>query len=291
MVVYIDAIWLLNFGFDSLLLLWTGLILKQKTSWWRIVLGGLIGSATVIIYVTPYSYLLDIIAVKIGISVLMIVIKCGFVNWRVLLKTLITFYVVTFVAGGMLYGLHSLFSSHVSSTINSAHSSVNLYGDRASWIFVVAAFPLTYLFLKSFSSTIKVAQFFQQQQIKATCLIDGFQLELDGLIDTGNQLSDPVSKAPIVIISLKEFKKTLPDELIAILKMGIGMSADLPELWKNRMRVIPYKVVGNDHSLLVAFKPDSFEINHQQKRCLVSFTEQQLSSQSNYNAIIHPDLM
>ncbi len=291
MVVYIDAIWLLNFGFDSLLLLWTGLVLKQKTSLWRILLGGLVGSATVIVYVTPYSYLLDIIAVKIAISVLMILIKCGRVNWRELLKTLTTFYVVTFAAGGMLYGLHSLFSSHVSSTINSAHSSVNLYGDKTSWIFVVTAFPLTYLFIKSFTSNIKVAQFFQQQQVKATCLIDGIQLELDGFIDTGNQLLDPVSRAPIVIISLKDFNKVLPDELGMVLKMGIEKSADLPAIWQNRMRIIPYKVVGNDSKLLVAFKPDSFEINHSQKRCLVSFTEQTLSHQSHYNAIIHPDLI
>ena len=33
--------------------------------------------------------------------------------------------------------------------------------------------------------------------------------------------------------------------------------------WENRMRIIPYKVMGKEHQLIIAFKPD--RINHQTK--------------------------
>ena len=53
--------------------------------------------------------------------------------------------------------------------------------------------------------------------------------------------------------------------------------------WADRIRVIPYKVIGQNHQLLTAIKPDILQIQHNGKeykvsRGLISFTLQQLSA-------------
>ncbi len=289
--MYIDVVWFLNFCFDALLLLWTSLILKQKIIKWRIAVGGLIGSATVWLFITPFSYLLDNFFIKVAVSLLMVLINSR-LTWRKILQYVCTFYLVTFLAGGLLFGLHNLLNSSVSSDLGSAHSNINLYGDRISWLFVIVAFPLTYILVKLFASNVKLANFFQHQIISAVCQINEMRFEIDGLVDTGNQLIDPVSRAPVVIVSLKGSQAILlPQGVIEMMEKGLVTDAIIPIEWQRRMRVIPYKVVGSDSNVLFAFKPDFFEINQQRRNCLISFTKQKLSSVSHYNAIIHPDLV
>ncbi len=48
MKIYLDVIWLLNFCFDSLLLLLTAFILKRQVKKRRVAAGGFIGSAIVL---------------------------------------------------------------------------------------------------------------------------------------------------------------------------------------------------------------------------------------------------
>lgn len=53
LVVYMDAIWLLNFLADSLLLWLTSIALKRPARLLRILAGGLIGSAIIIMGFMP----------------------------------------------------------------------------------------------------------------------------------------------------------------------------------------------------------------------------------------------
>ena len=42
----------------------------------------------------------------------------------------------------------------------------------------------------------------------------------------------------------------------------MGKKSIAPE-WENKMRIIPYKVMGKEHQLIIALKPD--QINHSNK--------------------------
>ena len=55
MKIYLDVIWLLNFCFDSLLLLLTAFILKRQVKKRRVAAGGFIGSVIVLLMFTPVS--------------------------------------------------------------------------------------------------------------------------------------------------------------------------------------------------------------------------------------------
>jgi stage II sporulation protein GA (sporulation sigma-E factor processing peptidase) len=75
----------------------------------------------------------------------------------------------------------------------------------------------------------------------------------------------------------------------------MGMN-EFPSEWQNRLRIVPCKVVGQEHQLIVAVKPDSilFEKNGEQFLCdkgLVSFTMQELSPDDSFQCIVHPKML
>ncbi|HAQ07568.1 MAG TPA: hypothetical protein DCR24_08630 [Bacillus bacterium] len=127
----------------------------------------------------------------------------------------------------------------------------------------------------------------------------GRSFTLKGLIDSGNQLYDPISKMPVMIVSIAKLKDQLPREIMDIAKnpdcvlSGIGNFS--PEL-ENKMRVIPCKVVGQEHQLIIAFNPESIKIVTEQEsykadKGLISFTVQELSGDDSFQCIIHPKMM
>jgi stage II sporulation protein GA (sporulation sigma-E factor processing peptidase) len=70
----------------------------------------------------------------------------------------------------------------------------------------------------------------------------------------------------------------------------------IPVEWKSRLRVIPCRVVGQEHQLIVAFKPDNIIINRENdvyecEKGLVSFTMQQLSADNAFQCIVHPKML
>ena len=72
MVIYLDVIWLLNLLVDSMILWMTSLILKRTVKWWRILIGGFIGSIIIFLPLTPIGYLAGNVFVKLSFSLVMV---------------------------------------------------------------------------------------------------------------------------------------------------------------------------------------------------------------------------
>jgi stage II sporulation protein GA (sporulation sigma-E factor processing peptidase) len=299
LTVYVDIIWLLNWLFDCLLLYWTAIILKRKPTFWRIAAGGFIGSLIILIAFTPYSALVDHIYMKLLFSVFMVVMVFGYIKLKLFLKTLATLYFITFLSGGILLGLHYFFSFHVADMTASSQMKINRFGDPMSWIFVVIGFPLAWQFSKRTLDGMEMTKLNYEQLVTVSIEIAEFKAEFKGLIDSGNQLYDPISRSPVMIVSIVDQQSEMPSDLLAFFENPnklLEQDVLMDHTWSERIRVIPYKVIGQNHQLLTAVKPDSLKIQHDGKlyevtRGLVSFTVQQLSAENNYQCIVHPKML
>lgn len=109
MPIYLDLIWMLNFGLDTILLMLCAVVLKRNYKWWRLLLGGFIGSLIVLLMFTPFSHLMVHPAIKILFSFFMVLMTFGYKRLRFFFENLLTFYFATFVVGGGLMGVHFLF--------------------------------------------------------------------------------------------------------------------------------------------------------------------------------------
>ncbi|WP_102271537.1 sigma-E processing peptidase SpoIIGA [Cytobacillus massiliigabonensis] len=299
MEVYLDIIWALNFLFDSLLLYLTAIILKRDIRLWRIFAGGLIGSVIILLSITPLHSYAGHPLTKLFFSIVMVLTSFGFKRIRFFLRGLMTFYLMTFLIGGSLIGVHYFvkFDLKLSSTVLLA--SVKGFGDPISWLFVLLGFPVAWHFSKRNMEAIEITKIQYDSLIKVIIQINDVSYQFKGLIDSGNQLYDPISKMPVMFISIKDRLADFPGYLVEMAenpeKFILGTEDIVPD-WENRMRIIPYSVLGQEHQLIIAIKPDKILIEkdgelYHVDRGFVSFSVQQLSPDDAFQCIVHPKML
>ncbi|KAB7707977.1 sigma-E processing peptidase SpoIIGA [Bacillus aerolatus] len=299
MVLYLDALWLLNLLADSLLLWMTAIFLKRSVKWRRLAAGGLVGSASILLMVTPIAEAAGHPLAKVALSAIMVFAAFGFKRWKYFFVNLMTFYFSTFLTGGMLLGAHYFirFDMQMESAVFLA--GLKGFGDPVSWIFVMFGLPAASYFAKSRADDFETAQLQHDQLLDVKVEINGAEFLLKGLVDTGNQLHDPISKAPVMFISIIGLEEQLPDEIVKAADnpdILLFQDEQLPEEWLEKMRLIPAKSVGKAHQLLPAFKPDQIEVSNGTKKAavpkaLVSFTSMNLSSDEQFSCILHPKMV
>jgi stage II sporulation protein GA (sporulation sigma-E factor processing peptidase) len=299
LAIYLDVIWLLNLLFDSLLLYLTGILLKKKIIHWRILLGGLIGSLIILFSITPLSPYSNHPISKLLFSIVMVATAFGYKRFRTYIQALMIFYLATFLIGGTLIGAHYFiqFDFDLSSSVLLA--SIKGFGDPISWLFVLLGFPIVWYFSRRNLEGMEVTKIQYEQIIDVIFQIGGKEFSIKGLVDSGNQVYDPISRLPVMFVSLKNIEKDMPAEIIRLTEQPeaiiYGSQPIAPE-WESKMRIIPYKVVGKDHQLLIAVKPDTLFLKKEQEvivveKGLISFTSQVLSAEGIFDCIVHPKML
>lgn len=298
--MYLDIIWLLNFLFDSLLLYLTAIILKRDIVLWRILIGGFIGSSIIILSITPYNVTFSHPIMKLVFSVLMVLTVFGYKRFKYFLTGLMIFYLTTFLIGGSLIGIHYFIQFDMNLSTSLFLANVKGFGDPISWLFVVLGFPIAWHFSRRNFERIEVTKIQYDELVIVEVELDENRYSLKGLVDSGNQLYDPIAKLPVMFISINQIITELPEELKVIAEDAEAVimgEKSLDSKWENKMRIIPYKVMGKDHQLIIAFKPDRLIIKQNDRdvklieKGLVSLTTQQLSSDDTFQCIVHPKML
>lgn len=299
MTVYLDVIWLLNLLFDSLLLYLTAIFLKRKIRIWRLLAGGFIGSMIIILAFTPFGIVTNHPFSKLICSVLMIFAAFGYQRWRYFFKCLMTLYLATFLLGGTLMGTHFFlqYDSNLSTSI--VLSTAQGFGDPISWMFVLLGFPIAWHFSKSNIEGLEMVKIQYEQIVDVSVLINEDTLCFKGLVDSGNQLYDPISKMPVMFISIKQQMEKVGEPIKKLASHGEAVilgSIELPDEWHSRLRVVPYSVVGQERQMIAAIKPDKIFIyrDNDQYLCekgLIAFTMQELSGDQAFDCIVHPKML
>jgi stage II sporulation protein GA (sporulation sigma-E factor processing peptidase) len=297
--VYLDVIWALNLLFDSLLLYLTAIILKRQVFKWRILCGGFLGSVVILLSVTPFQSFSSHPLTKLVISVLMVLIAFGYKRFKYFVTGLMAFYFTTFLIGGALIGVHYFihFDFQLSSSVLLA--SVKGFGDPISWLFVMLGFPIAWHFSKRNIDQIETNKIQFDHIVKVAIFLDELQLNFSGLVDSGNQLYDPISKAPVMLVSVKKLINELPPEIGQLAQNQEAIlfgNEKIPNSLEGRMKIIPCKVFGKEHQLIIAIKPDQITIEQGENRFidnkgLISFTMQELSSEDSFQCIVHPKML
>jgi stage II sporulation protein GA (sporulation sigma-E factor processing peptidase) len=299
LTVYLDVIWALNLLFDSLLLYLTAIFLKRRIRIWRLLAGGFIGSIIILLWFTPLNTYSNHPLSKLFCSVLMVLAVFGYKRFSYFIKGLMTLYVATFLIGGALIGTHYFIQYDSNMTLEFLKSLSNGFGDPITWLFVLIGFPIAWHFSKKNVENFEMAKIQFDQIVKVQVTIEEITFSCKGLVDSGNQLYDPLSKLPVMIVSIRNLIEEMPEPIIKIandheaLLMG---NTELPLEWQNRLRVVPCRVVGQENQLVVTVKPDSIYIhqNGDQYLCekgLISFTMQQLSADDAFESIVHPKML
>jgi stage II sporulation protein GA (sporulation sigma-E factor processing peptidase) len=297
LTVYLDAIWFLNLCIDASLLLLTSIILKRKVKKVRIFLGAIIGSSIILFILTPYFSIVNQPFVKLLFSIIMILTTFGFKRFRYFLQGLLTFYFSTFLIGGGMLGLHYFLNNEYEILNGVIATKSTGLGSPISWTFVFVGFPILWYFSKYRLEHLEFKQVQYDQKVKIDIYIEDNVLTLSGLIDTGNHLYDPITKSPVMILDINKAKEFLPVEII---EKSEGLDSLTHSVrshpWESRLRIIPFRGVGQKHEFMVALKPDYVKILQGEevitiKKVLIGLSHETLSSDDEFDCIIHPKML
>ncbi|MFT8871437.1 MAG: sigma-E processing peptidase SpoIIGA [Sporolactobacillus sp.] len=292
MVVYLDAIWLLNLLIDACLLRLTALMLKRRLRRLRLWFGALFASLTVILMFTPLAFLIEQPAGKFIFSVLIIFMAFGYRQFNIFVQNLAAFYFSAFALGGGLFAVHYFFQGAPFYAHNHFLMTMN-YGDPISWLTVAVGFPLLFYFSKRHLATLAIRKWQSAQGAAVQIVIGSCRLEARALIDSGNRLRDPLTRAPVIFVSRSACGTSVPEAFFSATADGADA---VPEVWQSRLNLVAYRTVDGVSRFILAVRPDTVCIQHEGvdyrcRKALVAFTNHELSAAGDYNCLLHPDLL
>ncbi|WP_044893847.1 sigma-E processing peptidase SpoIIGA [Bacillus alveayuensis] len=299
MSIYLDVIWFLNVCFNSLLLWLTAIMLKRQMVFWRIILGALIGSLLVLLMFTPFSLYAAHPLIKLLFSFFIVIASFGFKRFRYFMENLLTFYFATFMMGGGMVAIHNFLKTDLRTAGGAVITSSTGVGDPVSWLFVLLGFPALWFFSRKRIDGIREKKIRFDSIIDVFITLDEIHIALKGLIDSGNQLYDPMTKTPVMIVDMNELRQFLPQSIVkncTVTHMLHFTNEKDIEKWQHRLRIIPYRVVGREQQFLLALKPDKIVIRYENQwlevtKGLIGLNEFNLSTDGEYQCIVHPKMV
>ena len=190
MIIYVDLVFLINFIMDFYILSGVKFLLKLDTNFFRILLGSLIGSLSIILlFFSLSTTLLNIL--KIFISILMILVTFGKYKF---FRLLFYLYIISIFLGGSLYLINDSLGYEVNSGIfiNNGYS-INLI------ILLIISPVIIFMYVREFLKLKKKINTIYNVVIK----FKNKEIKLEGFLDTGNKLVDPYFNRPIILLNKK----------------------------------------------------------------------------------------
>lgn len=195
MKIYLDLIFITNFIFDFIILLVSSLILKRNIKVYKIILGALFGSITLLsLFIRFNTFTLFLF--KIVVSLLIILITYGFINIRYFLKNLYYFYMISIILGGIIFFFNNQFS------YNDGFIFYNTYSLNIVLSIVIGSIGLSIYF-----KNVKDLKTNYNKYLKAKIYFKNYNIDVVAFVDTGNKLIDPYFLKPIILVNRNVLKE------------------------------------------------------------------------------------
>lgn len=298
MAIYLDAVWLLNFLLDYMLLLLTDKLAKLHTSRYRLAFGAFVASLIVPLSIYyPNSFFTSVIG-KVIFSIIIILSSFGFKTIYRLVKLVTLFYLMSFAVGGGLIALHFLIQQPITVSETGFVTYNKGFGDPLSWLFIVVCFPLVWIFTKQRMDKHVQDKIRYDATIPVTLKINGVSHSTESFIDSGNQLVDPFTKKPVIICDetfLSPWFDKKDWEQLMIAHETLDMDK-IPKQWVDQLRIIPYQGVEGGNGFLFTIIPDDITIYYDNKEIhttdfLVGIQFGNLTGDGSYHCLLQPELI
>jgi len=249
--VYADLLFLINGGMDGLCFYLTARLLHRRLSLLRIAagaaLGGLYAVAALLLDVGPFA------ALCTDLGVCLVICAVVFLQPRTLRQfpsAVAAFLILSMVMGGIMTALYHLLNRVGFSELLPA-------GDEGigTWLFAALA-------LIGGAVTLSGGRRARASSALVPCRVrvelNGRVTELEGIVDTGNRLRDPLSGRAVICAERQALAAILPRDLARAVSDGrmdeVSASAD-----GRRIRLIPADTA-TGRGILTGFLPDRVEV-------------------------------
>lgn len=274
--IYVDEMFVLNLIINYFIVLATAKLCALPLKRVRFGFSAAFGALYSVLLLLPEFGFLAFPVTKLVLGFLMTMIAFG-TNIK-LLKPFFAFLAVSAAFGGAVYAASLLAGNSIGN---------GLY-INASMRVLALSFAACYCILTLVFN--RFGKKYSREIHNVRIIFCGRTAEFKALRDTGNELYDPISGLPVMVVGIDEAGKLLPETLGASLKSGAAefieaLSKD--DSLRTKFRLVPYSAVGHNMALLPVFRPDGLWIDGKEdKSTLVGLAPNILSNDGDFSAVI-----
>ena len=294
MTMYIDIVIIENLIMNYIILYATGIIAKIKTKKLRLLISSAIGAIYVAIqYITNLKMYSNMI-IKIILSILMVFIAFNPQSVKQMSKQLLLFYLTTFTFGGVATYLIYVIKPQ------------NIIIKNGMF---VGTYVLKTIFLGAILGTIIIVIAFKISKNKMTkkdmlcrtkIKLEGKEIILNTMLDTGNMLKEPISGDPVIVVERTSLYELIPKEILNHSEEILGGDFEkIPENIKKRyiskFKMIPFSSLGKQNGMLLGIKAEKFKVlnenyENEKDNVIIGIYNKSLTKRGEYNALIGIEL-
>lgn len=286
MTLYVDIIFLENVFMNSIILLATCVILKDKISIIRNIISSVIGAIYAIIIYISHMKIYSNIFLKLILSFVIVYIAFKPVNIKSFLKHLIIFYLTSFTFGGVAFAL--LYFVKPGDILLQDGVLIGTYPIKMILSGGIVGFIIITISFKNIKGRLSKKDMYCSVKLNENKTITA-------IIDTGNFLRDPISKRPVIVAEAGVLIGLFPEKILNnTMNIINGKDIELDE-YSSKIRMIPFKSLGKDDGLLLGIKIDKVNIEYQDmehtlKNVIIGIYNGKLSRSGKYTGLVGLDI-
>lgn len=295
MTIYIDVVLLENLIMNYIILFTTGLVIKIKTKHIRLILASLLGAIYSVVAYAGILKAYSSMILKIILSIIIVFIAYNPQSVKQLCKTLLLFYLTSFVFGGAAFAL--IYIIKPQDIIMKNGLFLGTYPLKTVMLGAIIAFCVIVTAFSIVKSKISKKTLFCEIEIKINEKI----VKTKAMIDTGNMLKEPITNTPVVVVESTLLYECIPKEILYNLENIIGgdfekVPNNIKEQYISRLKLIPFSSLGKQNGMLLGIKAEYIKIKTEEQEnkktnVIIGIYDKSLTKRGEYQALIGIELI
>lgn len=292
MTIYIDVVLIENLMMNFIILLATGLILKEKIRIVRLLLSGLLGA---IYSLLSYMSILEIYSsmiLKIILSIVMIYIAFNPQTMKKMWKDILLFYLTSFVFGGAAFAF--IYIVKPQDILMKNGLFLGTYPLKTIMLGAIIAFIIMITAFTVVKTKITKKDMFCKIEIS----LNHKKVETIAMIDTGNMLKEPITNTPVIVVEHTLLYDCIPKEILNHLEELLGgdfnnIPEEIKKEYITKLKFIPFSSLGKQNGMLlgikadfVKIKTDENETEEKKENIIVGMYNKSLTKRGEYRALM-----
>lgn len=295
MTIYIDVVLIENVIMNFIILLATGLILKEKIKITRLLLSSLLGAIYSVISYMSILGIYSSMVLKIILSIVMIYIAFNPQTMKKMWKDMLIFYLTSFVFGGAAFALIYIVKPQDILMKNGLFLGTYplktaILGGIIAFIIIITAFTVV-------KSKVTKKDMFCEIEIQ----LNENKIETTAMIDTGNLLKEPITNTPVIVVEHTLLYDCIPKEILNHLDELLGgefknIPEEIKEKYISKLKFIPFSSLGKQNGMLLGIKAEYIKIRSDDKEekkenIIIGIYNKSLTKRGEYRALIGIELL
>ena len=272
MTVYGEVLFVENFITGWVILTLTGKLRGLHIKNRRTAAGAAMCGLYAFVLFVPLHWLAAL-AGKLLFSVAVVLIVFGRMTWRSVFKTTATFYVTSFLMGGVTIAMMYLLK------IPGMTGNGSFVLKGATFLQIAAGVAATWYLGNWLAVMLREKYIRSNVMRRVTIELAGRRWNLRALIDTGNSLNDPITGWPVAVLSKEASEK-------------IKRNCDSEQFGK--FSAIPYRTAGRT-GIMFGLRPESLTVNGQSiTEIVLGFSERDFTpwrGTEKYDLLLHQQFL